>query len=83
MAFVTNRRTQVVHFVTAGELRAPHAEWHAACRWRFGTKDVQRTFALPDDFTLICDECMPDIRRKCKAKFLERALAANVSGRAP
>ena len=76
--FVTNRSRGAVHLIAEGDVRTQSASWHTLCGWRFGRSDVRRCDVLPSDHRQICEKCLPDVRRRLKARFA--ASAAHAAG---
>ena len=74
---VANTESGVVHRVAVGPGVGPAALWAAACGWHYGScphADVNPVAGLPSDYRLVCQKCLPLLRR---ARF--DALAAVAS----
>ena len=74
---VANSESRVAHRVAVGPGDGPSALWVAACGWRFGLcphADVNPAAGLPSDHRLLCQRCLPALRRA-----RQEALAAAAS----
>ena len=74
--FVTNNDSQVVHLVAVGRPSVSSASWKARCGWKFGLRDARRVEAVPEDSKLVCEKCLPDLKRIRKVAFRAHAAAA-------
>ena len=70
--YVKNKATGVTHWTT-GTLEGSLSSWTTTCGWRFAKSNA--TFATSEEpprvHKLICEKCLPDVRRSRKIELLQ------------
>ena len=72
--YVENLKSGAVHRAVGSPQSLP-SSWTTPCGWRFGSSLFSRRTDLPEDWTRICDRCLPLERASVK----EGSQLANVS----
>ena len=78
--FVTNATTGVVHVILHGKLTDSPRSWRSLCGWAFGLANARRCSELPAVPKLICEKCLPNLKRNLKTKHGEIAEAVAAGG---